>query len=174
MSDIMEEVTHDIILPLIVPLFFIVRLIILKLIERKKEKERRIKEEQEFLKEKTIMTQQYGGRPISDFVEIPPDSEIDEDNLPRSKHATKFWGIMYTFYVSSTGKYHYSNCPYAKRKMPINAYVLKNHSCFTPCQHCNPDLPDMGWVDEYLKIKTIKERYHIDISETHQPTTNQL
>ena len=153
------------IIPALIPIVFIVRLIILKLIERKREKEQRIREEQKFLEEKRIMTQQYGGRPISDFVEIPPDSEIGEDNLPRMKAATQFWGIKYTFYMSSTGKYHYSNCAYAKHKMPINAYVIKKRSYFSPCYHCKPDLPNMDWVDEYLRIKAIKERYHIDMSE---------
>lgn len=169
----MEQASSIITLSLIA-VVCIIRFLIPKLKERKREKERRIREEQEFLKEKTIMTQRYGGRPISDFVEIPPDSEIGSDDLPRSKHATKFWGLIYTFYVSSTGKYHYSNCSYAKRKTPMNAYVLKNHSCFSPCEHCKPELPDMNWVDEYLKIKTIKERYNIDISETHKSTTGQL
>ena len=154
-----------IIIATVVPLFLIVRLVILKLIERKHEKERRIREEQEFLKEKRIMTQQYGGRPISDFVEIPSDSEIGEDNLPRIKNTTQFWGIKYTFYLSSTGKYHYSNCAYAKHKTPVNAYTIKRYRSLSSCCHCKPNLPNMDWVDEYLRIKAIKERYHIDTPE---------
>lgn len=125
------------------------------------EKKQKAEEERKFQEEKNLMIKTYAGKPISDFVNIPNDSEIGEDNLPREKGSQKYWGDKYTFFVSLSGnKYHKSSCRYASFANPINAYKLSEYR--SPCSFCNPRIPDMEWVDEYLKIKRIKEKYGIN------------
>lgn len=131
-------------------------------ISRKREDEERIRKQQEFNEQREKMIQKYGGRPISDFVNIPPDSMIGEDGLPREINAEEYWGEKYTFYqLNSYNKYHNKQCRHALICSPINAYKLKKQKS-EPCWLCNPVLPDMEWVDEYLKIQEIKKKYDIE------------
>lgn len=135
--------------------------------QRQAEKEQK---RQEFLKEKELMTQKYGGKPISDFVNIPDGSTIGADNLPREINAVKDWGDKYTFYQQKDHayrpelnhyKYHKKTCHYAPLFSPINAYELKSR-INQRCMLCQPVLPDMEWVDEYRKIQEIKKKYDIE------------
>lgn len=135
--------------------------------QRQAEKEQK---RQEFLKEKELMTQKYGGKPISDFVNIPEGSTIGSDNLPREINAVKDWGDKYTFYQQKDHayrpelnhyKYHKKTCHYAPLFSPINAYELKSR-INQRCMLCQPVLPDMEWVDEYRKIQEIKKKYDIE------------
>lgn len=44
-----------------------------------------------------------------------------------------------TVYISSSGKYHCSNCFYAKGKDYTAATLDEAKKCFEPCKICNPD-----------------------------------
>ena len=139
--------------------------------ERERQRQAEIaRKQQEFLKEKELMTQKYGGKPISDFVNVPDGSTIGADNLPREINAVKNWGDKYTFYQQKDYvhrpefnhyKYHNKNCRYASMFSPITEYELKNRP-YQRCMLCQPVLPDMDWVDEYLKIQEIKRKYDIE------------
>lgn len=131
---------------------------------RRIEETERKQREIEFLKEKILMMEKYGGRSIEELVNIPTDSEIGKDNLPRVKGSESAWGDKYTFYTNyERTRYHYNHCRYAFHFYAQNAYNLRNKE---PCRVCKPQLPDMQWVDEYKKIKAIKEKYHIDEEKT--------
>lgn len=102
----------------------------------------------------------YSGRTPEQLIPIPRGQWIGSDGLPRSEGSGR-WGSVFTFFVSSSGKaYHDRWCRYSGR-IEVNAYNLR-YSGKTPCKVCKPTLPDMAWVDEYKKIKTIKQRYKID------------
>lgn len=91
---------------------------------------------------------------------VPQDSELGEDNLPREKNK-KGWGNRYTVYVSRYGrKLHLSRgC--------CNAFVMKNVYEYKACS--NKDLcklcsemykiPDMRWVDELILGKHCEKDY---------------
>lgn len=131
-------------------------------INRKREDEERIRKQHEFNEQRELMIQKYGGRPISDFVNIPSDSMIGEDGLPREINAEEYWGEKYTFYqLNYYNKYHNKQCRHASICSPINAYKLKKQKS-EPCWHCKPKLPDLDWVDEYRKIQEIKKKYDIE------------
>lgn len=148
---------------IIIALFIVIVIIKSKIQEKKRLRLEEIAKRQreiEFLKEKILMMEKYGGRSIEELVNIPSDSEIGKDNLPRVKNAVSAWGDKYTFYTNfEKTRYHYNHCRYAFLFHAQNAYTLRKKE---PCRVCKPKLPDMQWVDEYLKIKAIKEKYHID------------
>lgn len=98
----------------------------------------------------------YSG-PIETLCEIPPGTEIGADGLPREKGASG-WGETYTVYCSHAGNaYHRAGCNSAA-KIPIHVFALDGR---TPCKRCCPQIPDRQWYDTYLKIKDMKQKYHI-------------
>ena len=112
------------------------------------------------------MIEKYGGKTIEDIVNMPEDSEIGEDNLPRVKGSESAWGDKYTFYINYEGtRYHCYHCRHACHFYAQNAYNLRKNE---PCGVCKPQLPDTQWVDEYKKIKAIRQKYHIDEEENNQ------
>lgn len=75
---------------------------------------------------------------------------IDDSGLP--------WGEKYTFGFYShfkNGKYHKPSCQYCRGNY-INAYNLG--SC-SPCAVCGASKPDMQWVDKYLALDALFDKY---------------
>lgn len=148
----------------VILLVITVYLVIFTCIDKRKEKIKKAEEKRKFLEEKLLMTEKYGGKPISYFVSMPDNSEIGTDNLPKEKGNHQYWGEQYTVFVTYNGnKYHKRSCRHATYAHPKNIYTVKRF--YSPCALCNPTLPDLKWVDEYFKIKKIKEKYEIDRDE---------
>lgn len=103
--------------------------------------------------------------------DAPQGEYIGSDDLPTSQFTYNFkWGEKYTFYLGGNAthnsKYHRSTCRYANRLFPINAFSIKR-SCnrYAPCAVCCPSLPDMEWVERYLRFKNILETYNVSVSQ---------
>lgn len=105
---------------------------------------------------------------------MPIGENITNDNLPCIDDLPSLkWGTKYTFYfnyksgsVLSSGhrRLHTPSCRYAKGATPVNAYEVKRkENIYIPCLICHPTLPDMEWVDNYIKYKDIfTKHYNID------------
>lgn len=109
--------------------------------------------------------EQYAGRTVHFLAGMPEDTIIGEDGLPREKNAPillrgkPYWGEKYTFYTSGSKHsivYHKPSCHHGY----ISVHAL-DLAAFSPCGHCNPNLPNMDWYFEYKRIKAIKDKYDI-------------
>lgn len=99
----------------------------------------------------------YGGTSAEALSGMPDDTEIGPDNLPKVKGADG-WGEKYTVYCTPNGlAYHRKTCRFGA-SIKVHAYQVGNKY---PCQMCKPEIPDQKWFDEYLKIKSLKDKYHI-------------
>lgn len=101
----------------------------------------------------------------------PAGDYLDKKLLPHSAgSAVSPQSDKYQFYAgtisrNSVAKYHTYSCHYSRHSLPINAYLLMKSCIYTPCKHCNAELPDMAWVDNYLKYYNFLSKYiEIDIS----------
>lgn len=128
--------------------------------QKEYEQQEKLRQEREkFEQEKQYYTNIYGGKPIEEFVNIPPHIMIGDDNLPREKTAKEYWGDDLTIFITKNGnKYHRATCQYGN--YPYNIYRLSSY--YSPCSKCKPiDIPDKSWYNEYLRIQAIKEKYQI-------------
>ena len=128
--------------------------------EKLRQEQEKLRQEQEkFEQEKQYYTNKYGGKPAEQFVSIPPNIIIGDDNLPCEKDAKEYWGENLTIFITKNGnKYHRSTCRYGE--YPYNIYRLSSY--YSPCAKCKPaNIPDKTWYKEYLRIQQIKEHYGI-------------
>lgn len=128
--------------------------------------EKKLKEAQDeekkrrFNEERNNYVEQYTGKTIEELSDMPLDTEIGEDGLPKTKGSAG-WGAQYTFYVSRQGKVFHCkpNCNAAVKK--------KIHACatcrYSPCKKCKPICPDLRWFGKYKHIKSICEFYQINL-----------
>lgn len=101
----------------------------------------------------------YGGLEPEALVEMPPDTEIGPDGLPKVR-GVNGWGDKYTCYITPKGKsYHRERgCSKATKKV----HVCQVMRAKKPCAKCHPlTTEDLSWYAEYLRIKEIKQRYKI-------------
>lgn len=99
----------------------------------------------------------YANKSPESFVDMPADTEIGKDGLPRQKGATVNWGPKYTVFKAPSGKrYHRASC--GRGTQPIHVYFVRG---LTACGICNPHIPDLAWYTEYRRIKSLKEKYSI-------------
>ena len=148
------------------PLFWAISLIIVPFIGLQvflaivsiQNKKREKAEHEKFLKEQAEYKQLYEGKMPEELAGMPQGVAIGEDGLPKESTSTE-WGDSFTFYVS------YKGSAYHKRKGCSGA-CFKVHACqiggMRPCQRCFPTAPDLSWYFEYMRIKTIKEKYEIE------------
>ncbi len=111
-----------------------------------------------------------GNNILNVLVGVPEGEYIDANMLPvqKDEFRTKAfkWGYKYTFYRSkTTSKYHRHGCRYCNSSIPINAYsIQRRKNSYTPCQVCHPRLPDVSWVDRYIKYKKFFDKHNIKVS----------
>lgn len=133
--------------------------------ERLKQEQEQLRKEQEqfekeqFERERQHYSCMYGGKSIEELVKIPDNLMIGDDNLPREKGATQYWGESITVFLTKDGsEYHRAGCRYGY--YPYNIYKLTSY--YSPCDVCNPpEIPNQSWYKKYLKIQGIKEKYNI-------------
>lgn len=106
-----------------------------------------------YCKEGKKFRRMYEDKPLESLIEIPFDSEIGEDGYPKEK-TSEDWGSKYTVWT----EYEYSS-EYHKTKGCHGCFVPKNVCKIgyfdKPCVDCTPELPDLRWYEDYLKIKSI-------------------
>lgn len=99
---------------------------------------------------------------ILTLIGTPRGDSVGSDGLPQREDSSSCkWGEKYTFYVNPirrNAKYHTARCPH-RADTEINAYSLSEHNFFLPCQHCNPELPDIDWFVRYQKILSLSQKY---------------
>ena len=135
--------------------------------KHKAKMERLAKEEAE----KQKYTKLYGHKNILELVNIPDDTEIGPDNLPREKDSVNFWGEKYTVYISDTGSCFHAKCGCSGARRPSHIYNCMHRK--SACARCRPYSPDLSWYEEYLKIQSIKKKYGI-IEEQPSTCTDQI
>lgn len=124
-----------------------------------------------------LLISAYGESFLAYACGMPESDKIGSDNLPYVEdHPSLRWGTKYTLYFNHISAYvhrtnhkrlHMPSCRYAQGGIPVNAYeVKKKQETYIPCQICCPTLPDMEWVDNYIKYKDIlTKRYNLDQSQ---------
>lgn len=110
-----------------------------------------------YIKKKNEYSVLYGGRSAESIANMPEDTEIGKDGLPREKGADG-WGKLYTVYRSRTGKVVHRKGCHKSATHPV--HVWSNYF-ITPCQRCRPTIPDRGWYKKYQEIAQIKKKYRI-------------
>lgn len=113
------------------------------------------------------IAKEFGEEYLYSVCGAPEGDYLGSDNLPAtgSKGSDK-WGEKYTFYLHSypvgpnkrNTKYHRRTCRYASTFCPINAYDCRG---LEPCYICMPSLPNMEWVDQYMKHRIFLEEYNV-------------
>lgn len=126
-----------------------------KMSEKRKKQKQLIK----FNEEKEKYTALYGGKNILDLVNIPEDTEIGIDNLPKESSAHYNWGPKYTVYITRTGQKYHKKKSCAKGAFPVHIYNLRDRQ---PCRICKPELQNLDWYKEYVNITNIKKKYDIE------------
>lgn len=122
------------------------------------DRKKRQAEKAKFEAEKKIFSAAYEGKSPEVLSGMPKDEYLDRANLPCSKGDGQ-WGTKYTRYISRNGtKYHMLGCKYAH--IPVHAITVKRRG-LEPCKTCKSYLPDMKWYEDYLVIKSKKEKYDI-------------
>ena len=138
----------------------------IRVVKNKKEAERqRLEQKREFDAEKARYTKLYSGKTPEELSGAPVDSQLDEHGLPLEIDSKENWG-KYTVHISDSGKaFHASNkCRGSRMWHPINVYTALKLN-YQPCRICNPEIPDISWVDKCRRIRSIKEQYGIDTEE---------
>lgn len=106
-----------------------------------------------------LVVRTFSGKPAEEFANIPSDTCIGVDGLPREHGAPKgSWGKKYTVYRSASGHTYHKTSGCAGADTPL--HVLHVGSLI-PCKRCKPSLPDMQWFEDYKRIKTLKDKYDI-------------
>lgn len=133
--------------------------------QKREAKARAKREQEEKLRE---LHETYDGKHILSLVNIPGDSEIGPDNLPREINAKSYWGNTYTFFATQSGSFHTRDCRYARYGQAINALAIgEDHR---PCKLCGAVLPPLGWAREYQKIKGLSAAYSLNVDFTPPPS----
>lgn len=137
---------------------------VIAVVDNAKAKKHKAAQEEEnkrrFNEKRNDYIKQYAGKTIEELSDMPPDTEIGEDGLPKTKGSVG-WGERYTFYVSRRGKafHRNTNCN-AAAKTKIHACAAYGYS---PCKKCKPICPDLNWFRKYRHINSICEFYQINL-----------
>ena len=108
----------------------------------------------------------YGKSYLYRICGAPHGDYMGADNLPAAYYGSnQKWGEKYTFYWggASTRKFHRYTCRFARSNSYVNAYTLKKykHLC-VPCSICNPEIPNMAWVEKYLIYIKFLGKYSVE------------
>jgi len=122
--------------------------------KKHKEDKRKWADEMKAHDEYVIM---YGGKDISGQVNMPNDTEIGDDGLPREKNSKQYWGDKYTFYTSRTGMYFHKTKG-CNRHATIATHAYRTYELI-PCRKCDPVIPDLSWYQDYIDIIQIKDQH---------------
>jgi len=125
--------------------------------KRKKEKEKIFKEE------KAYYSNLYGGISINELANVPSNIKFGNDKLPISIDESGFrWGITFTVFVTKYGTCYHKKLRCCGSQYPEHLFSMINRK--TGCSKCarynNIEIPQ--WYNEYLKIKSIKDKYNIN------------
>lgn len=97
---------------------------------------------------------------VSENFVVPPHVTIGEDGLPCGDDASERvpWGESYTFFCTpGRSTFHRHGCAHAG--------ILRVHALdvpgMIPCKTCHPELPDLSWYDDYVRIRKMKQDYNL-------------
>lgn len=92
---------------------------------------------------------------------IPEGYVIGKNNLPADVDAPRHWGKTFTVYLNPKEHiYHKGSCKYVNPYSCHPEHIIMVFRDNTPCDICNPKIPDVKWYFDYLdeerKINKIK------------------
>lgn len=120
------------------------------------------------------LTKEYGKDYLYVISNAPDGDYVDSDLLPHSaNYSINTSCDNYTFFLGSSpynysSKFHHSSCRYGRYK--INAYTIRKHNNYQSCAVCSSSLklPNMKWVDEYLRHYKFLSKYVALHTNRHQ------